>query len=89
MHKQLKKLKEATRGCSHIVNRRGFRYHIDPKIMITIYNSRFGNGNATAAEIHVNFFDELCAKIDTSNIYPGVLRFKLFSHSLTRAASMV
>jgi hypothetical protein len=56
--------------------------------MITIYKTRFDNGNALAAELHVSIFDELCAKIITSNIDPGTLRVKLFPHSLAGAATL-
>lgn len=82
MHRQHKELKMETRDCSHVANKKGFRYHIDPKIMIKIYSTRFANGNATAAEWHIVNFDKLCDKIMTPNIDPGVLRVKLFPHSL-------
>jgi hypothetical protein len=68
----------ATRGCSHVTNKKGFRYHIDPKIMITIYNTRFAKRNARAAELHVINFDKLCDKIMAPNIDLGVLRVNLF-----------
>jgi hypothetical protein len=56
--------------------------------MITIYNTKFANGNATTADLHVINFDKLCDNIRTSNIDPGVLRVKLFPHSLIGLARL-
>jgi hypothetical protein len=67
----------STRGCSHLA-KKVFRYRIDSKLMITIYNTKFANGNATTADLHVINFDKLCDKIMAPNIDLGVLRVNLF-----------
>lgn len=88
MSGQNKKLKMATQTCNHVSNTKGFEFHINPKVMITLYGTRFVYGNATAAEWHIINFDKLCWKIRTPNIDPGVLRVKLFPHSLTGLAKV-
>ena len=59
MNRQHKKLGMASQGCSHVTYTKGFRYHNDPQIMITIYDTRFGNGNATTVELHVKWAKSL------------------------------
>jgi hypothetical protein len=41
-----------------------FKNNINPMTMVTIYSTRFANGNTIAAESHVKNFDELCDKVN-------------------------
>jgi hypothetical protein len=88
MSRKGKKLKLETKACKHVSNANNFECHINPKVMIILYATRFASGNSVAVEWHIINFDRLCGTIKTPNLDPGILRVKLFPYSLTRKAKL-
>jgi hypothetical protein len=49
---------------------------------------QFANGNSLAVECHIISFDGLCGTKKTQNLDPGILKVKLFPHSLTKTTKL-
>jgi hypothetical protein len=56
--------------------------------MITLYTTQFANGNPLAAEWHIINFERICKTIQVPNLYPMILKAKLFRHSMTQIAKI-
>jgi hypothetical protein len=68
MSRKSKNFKLGTKGCNHIPSAKNIECHIDPKVINTLYSTRFANGNSLAAEWHVINFDRFCGTIKTLDL---------------------